>query len=57
MFFGFGNKKIIGALVGVGQWTECQPVNQKFASLIPSQGICLGCGPGPQLGTCKEAIN
>ena len=37
------------ALAGVAQWTECQPVNQKVASSIPSQGTCLGCGPGPQL--------
>ena len=42
------------ALVGVAQWIECQPVNLKVASLIPSQGTCLGCGPGPQLGVCKR---
>ena len=34
------------ALVGVAQWIE--PVNQRVTSSIPSQGTCLGCGPGPQ---------
>ena len=24
-------------------------MNQKVAGLIPSQGTCLGCGPGPQV--------
>ena len=36
------------ALAGVAQWIECWPVNQRVASSIPSQGICLDCGPGPQ---------
>ena len=30
------------ALAGVAQWIECQPVNQRVASSIPSQGTCLG---------------
>ena len=34
------------SLAGVTQWIECQLVNQKVAGLIPSQGTCLGCGPG-----------
>ena len=34
----------------VAQWIEHGPVNQRVISLIPSQGTCLGCGPGPQLG-------
>ena len=38
------------ALAGVAEWIECQPVNQRVTGLIPSQGTCLGCGPGPQLG-------
>ena len=38
------------ALAGVTQWIECEPANQKFAGSIPSQGTCLGCGPGPQWG-------
>ena len=38
------------ALAGMAQWIECQPVNQSIASSIPSQGTCLGCRPGPQLG-------
>ena len=36
-----------GTLAGVAQWIECWPVNQRVASLIPSQGTCLGCGAGP----------
>ena len=36
------------ALDGVVQWVKCQPANQKVAGLIPSQGICLSCRPGPQ---------
>ena len=36
------------ALAGVSQWTECWPVNQRVAGLIPSQGTFLGGGPGPQ---------
>ena len=38
------------ALAGVAQWIECQTVNQRATSSIPSQGTCVGCGPGPQLG-------
>ena len=40
------NKKT--ALAGVAQWIECQPMNQRVAGSIPSQGKCLGCRPGPQ---------
>ena len=36
------------ALAGVAQWIECQTANQRVTSSIPSQGTCLGCGPGPQ---------
>ena len=35
---------------GVAQWIECQPVNQRVAGSIPSQGTCLNCGPGPLVG-------
>ena len=42
------------ALAGVAQWIERGPVNQRVASLIPSEGTCLGCGPGPRLGTHKR---
>ena len=35
------------ALVGMAHWIECWPVNQRVTSSIPSQGTCLGCGPGP----------
>ena len=36
------------SLAGVAQWIEHQPVNQRVAGWIPSQGTCLGCRPGPQ---------
>ena len=36
------------ALAGVAQWIECGPANQRVTGPIPSQGTCLGCGPGPQ---------
>ena len=36
------------ALAGVAQWIEHGPADQRVASSIPSQGTCLGCGPGPQ---------
>ena len=42
--------KTMLALAGIAQWIECRTVNQRVASSIPSQGTCLGCGPGPQLG-------
>ena len=48
-----GNKNI-RALAGVAQWIECQSANQRVAGLIPSQGTCLGCGPGPRLGVCES---
>ena len=41
------------ALAGVAQWIEYQPVNPKVTSSIPSQGTCLGCRPGPQLGCAR----
>ena len=42
------------ALAAVAQWTERWPVNQRVAGLIPSQGTCLGCGLGLQLGVCER---
>ena len=45
------------ALAGVAQWIECQPVNQRVAGLIPSQGTCLDCGPGPQLGAYERQLH
>ena len=42
------------ALAGVAQWIECWPENQRVAGLIPSQGTCLGCRPGLQLGVGKR---
>ena len=40
-------KKYWSALAGVAQWIECWTANQRAAGLIPSQGTCLGHGPGP----------
>ena len=37
------------ALAGVAEWIECWPANWKVVGLIPGQGTCLGCRPGPQL--------
>ena len=34
-------------LAAVAQWIEHQTVKQRFASSIPSQGMFLGCQPGP----------
>ena len=49
-----GLKSILSALAGVAQWIEHRPLNQRVAGLISSQGTCLGCGPGPQLGALKR---
>ena len=38
------------ALAGVAQWIEGQPAKQGVTGLIPSQGMCLGCWQGPQVG-------
>ena len=37
----------VSALDSVAQWSVHQPANHRVASLIPSQGTGLGCGPGP----------
>ena len=42
------------SLAGMAQWIEHHPVNQRIASSIPSQGICLGGWPGPQGGACER---
>ena len=42
------------ALAGVAQWIEHQTVNERVTSLSPSQGPCLGCGPGLQLGALER---
>ena len=43
-------KLIISALAGVAQCIEDWPVDQNVAGLIPGQGTCLGCRPGPKWG-------
>ena len=50
----FGIKTKPSALAGVAQWVECQPVNQRVASSIPSWDICLGCRLGPQWGMLER---
>ena len=47
-------KKLYIALAGMAQWIEHGPSNQRVTSSIPSQGTCLGCGPGPHLGAHKR---
>ena len=41
----------------VTQWLECRPGNRKVTGLVPGQGTFLGCGPGDQLGSMREATN
>ena len=41
-------RKFVLALAGVAQWIEHWPANHRATSSIPSQDICLHCGPGPQ---------
>ena len=43
------------ALAGVAQWIANQPVNQKVAGSIPSQGTCLGCRARSLVGSTQEA--
>ena len=50
-------KKPHTALVGVPQWIECWPTNQKVTGSIPSQGTCLGCGTGSQQGACERQVH
>ena len=42
------------ALAGMTQWIERGPANQMVTGSIPSQGTCLGCRPGPQLGALER---
>ena len=45
---------ILLALPGVAQEIRHWPVNQRVTCSILSQGTCLGCGPGSQLGACER---
>ena len=38
----------------MAQWIEHGPVNHRITSSIPSQGTCLGCRLGSQLGACER---
>ena len=53
----FKKKKInpILALAGVAHWIERWPADQGVTSSIPRQDTYLGCGPGPQSGSVREA--
>ena len=44
------------ALVGLAQWTGRRPENLKVAGLSASQGTCLGCRLGPQLGAYERQL-
>ena len=44
------------AMADVAQWIEYWPANQKVSGSIPCQDTCLGCRPGPQLGTCRRQL-
>ena len=39
-----------GALAGVAQWIECQPVNQKVTGLIPIRAHAWAAGQVPSGG-------
>ena len=41
-------------LAGVAQLVGRRPTNKRVAGLIPSQGTCLGCGPGTQWGVLER---
>ena len=47
--------KLPWALAGAAQWIEHWPVNQRVSGSIPSQGTCLGCGPGYPVWGLQEA--
>ena len=51
-----GLNSSISALTGVAEWIGHCSANQKVASSTPSQGTCLGCRPGSQLGACKRQL-
>ena len=50
---GIKDKKKKSIVVGIAQWIVRGSVNQRVAGLIPNQGTCLGCGPGPWLGDMR----
>ena len=58
--YGNNNKVIFNltnlndALAGVAQWIECWSENQRVTSLIPNQGTCLVCEPGPWWGMSER---
>ena len=51
------DKEDYTALAGGAQGTERWPADQKVAGSIPSQGTCLGGGPGPPAGGVREGTD
>ena len=47
-------ESIYSALAGMVLWIECQPANLRVPSSTPSQGTCLGRGPGLQQGALER---
>ena len=39
----------------MAQWIEHWPANQTVTGLNPSQGACMGCGPGPPVVRCAQS--
>ena len=54
LYYKILNKIGVLALAGVVQWAKHQPVDWNITGSVPSQGTCLGYGPGPQLGECEK---
>ena len=50
------SKNVTLALFDVAQLVRCNPTKQKVTSLITSQGTCLDCGFGPEMGLLWEAV-
>ena len=45
------------ALTSIDQLVEHHPARQRVASVIPSQGTCLGCRASPWLGCMQQAAD
>ena len=50
-------KNKVSALAGVAKWIDHLPANQRAAGLIPSQGTCCSCRPGPQQGALEKQLH
>ena len=54
MIVSFFKMLIVVVLTGVAQCVGRCATNGKVTGLVPCQGLCLGCRPGPQLRACKR---